>query len=73
MPRHWAGWGAGPSGAGSVGGPSRLFVAVALAGCVVVAYVLFRDGKVREGLVAAAAALYFALRVLGVLGGRRER
>jgi uncharacterized membrane protein YqjE len=72
MARRWAGWGAGPSGAGAVGGPTRLFLAVALVGCVVVAIVLFRDGKRTEGVVAVAAAVYFAARASGLVGGRRD-
>ena len=72
MARRWAGWGAGPAGAGAVGGPSRAFLAAALVGCVAVAAVLFRDGKTTEAAVAAAAAIYFAARLLGLIGGRRS-
>jgi hypothetical protein len=68
----WAGWGAGPAGAGAAGGPGRIFLAVALVGCAIVAFVLFRDGKRLEALVALAAAGYFALRLFGALGRRRE-
>ena len=71
MPRKWAGWGAGPSSAGAVGGPSRLFLAVALAGSLAVAAVLLRDGKHTEAAVAAAAAVYFAARLFGLIGRRR--
>jgi hypothetical protein len=74
MPRKWAGWGAGPAGAGAVGGPSRVFLGAALVGCVVVAAVLLRDRKLTEAAVAAAAAIYFAARLFGALGGRfRDR
>jgi len=69
--KHWAGWGAGPSGAGAML-PSRLFLALALAGAVAVAAVLYRDGKRVEALVALAAAIYFALRLFGGLGRRRD-
>jgi hypothetical protein len=68
---RWAGWGAGPSGAGASGGPSRLFLALALVGSAVVAGILARDGRPMEALVAALAAIYFGLRVSGRLGGRR--
>ncbi|HVP68308.1 MAG TPA: hypothetical protein VMT17_13725 [Anaeromyxobacteraceae bacterium] len=67
---RWAGWGAGPAGAGSAGGPSRLFTGAALAGAVVVAAILARDRHYLEATVAGLAAVYFLLRVLGVLGGR---
>ncbi len=49
----------------------RALLAVALVASAAVAYVLFRDGKRTEAAVALAAALYFALRVSGVLGRRR--
>lgn len=67
----WAGWGAGPSGAGDAGGPSRVFLAVALGGSAVVAAVLYRDRKWVEALVALAAVVYFALRLFAGLGRRR--
>jgi hypothetical protein len=69
----WAGWGAGPAGAGSAGGPSRPFLALALVGCLVVAGVLARDGRLAAAGVAAMAAIYFALRLFAGLGagGRR--
>ena len=70
--RRWAGWGAGPAGAGSVGGPTRLFVLLALVGCAVVAAVLWRDGNDRGALFALAATIYFGLRLARVLGGRRR-
>jgi hypothetical protein len=66
----WAGWGAGPAGAGSAGGPSRWFLVVLLLLSVVVAGVLLRDRHWLEGGVAAAGAVYFGLRVSGRLGGR---
>ncbi len=64
----WAGWGAGTAGAGSVGGPSRLFLILALAAAAVVALLLLRDGKWVEGGLAGAAAAYFALRLFAGLG-----
>ncbi|HTP49554.1 MAG TPA: hypothetical protein VMK42_02560 [Anaeromyxobacteraceae bacterium] len=67
----WAGWGAGPAGAGSAGGPSRVFVLLALLGAVVVTAVLAKDRRFLEASVTALAAVYFGLRVAGVLGGRR--
>jgi len=66
----WAGWGAGPSGAGAAGGPSKIFLAVALAGSAVVAGVLAKDGKVVPALLSALATVYFALRLTGRIGGR---
>ncbi len=66
----WAGWGAGPAGAGSTGGPSRLFLWLAAAGGLAVAAALWRDGRLPGALFSAAAAVYFALRAAGVLGGR---
>ncbi len=67
----WAGWGAGPAGAGSAGGPSRLFLGVLVVASGVVAGVLLRDGHRLEAGVAAAAAIYFALRATGRIGRRR--
>ncbi len=71
MPR-WAGWGAGPAGAGAVGGPSKIFLGVALVVAAGAAFSLFRDGKYVEGGVAVAAGVYFALRLFGGLGRRRD-
>ncbi len=70
-PRKWAGWGAGAAGAGAAGGPSRIFLGVALLSALVVAGVLLRDGKRLEALVALGAAVYFGLRLFGGLGRRR--
>lgn len=70
---RWAGWGAGPAGAGATGGPTRIFLAIALLGCAVVAAVLFRDGKRVEGFIAVAATIYFALRLFGGLGRRNQQ
>ena len=63
----WAGWGAGPAGAGSAGGPSRLFLGLACLGAVVVTVILLVEGAA-SALLAAAAALYFGLRFAGKLG-----
>ncbi len=69
---RWAGWGAGPAGAGSAGGPSRIFLALSLAGCAVVAVLLARDGRTAPAGVAAAAAIYFALRLFAGVGRDRR-
>ncbi len=66
----WAGWGAGPAGAGAAGGPSRLFLGAALVGACVVAVVLAMDGRFAAAAVCAAGAVYFALRLFGGLGRR---
>jgi hypothetical protein len=66
----WAGWGAGPAGAGATGGPSRFFLVLLLVASVVVAGLLFRDGRWVEGGAASAGALYFGLRAAGRLGRR---
>ncbi len=71
MTRRWAGWGAGPAGAGASGGPGRVFLAVALVASALVAFTLYRDAKRAEALVAVAATVYFALRLFGGLGRRR--
>jgi hypothetical protein len=64
----WAGWGAGPAGAGASGGPTRAFLVTALAGCAIAAAFLVRDGRLAAAGVAAAAAVYFALRAFAGLG-----
>jgi hypothetical protein len=69
---RWAGWGAGPAGAGSAGGPSRIFLAAVLAGCVILAGVLLAEGRLAPAGVAATAAAYFALRLFGGLGKGTE-
>ncbi len=69
---RWAGWGAGPAGAGSAGGPSRAFLAVALGGSVVAAAALARDARWVAAALASLAAVYFALRLFGGLGGGRR-
>jgi hypothetical protein len=67
----WAGWGAGPAGAGASGGPSRAFLVTSLVGCAIAAAFLVRDGRLAAAGVAAAAAVYFALRAFAGLGRRR--
>jgi len=69
---RWSGWGAGPAGAGSAGGPSRIFLAVALAGCAVVTFALVRQGNAGGALLSAAATGYFALRLFAGLGKGKE-
>ncbi len=68
---RWAGWGAGPAGAGASGGPGRAFLGAALVGCLVVAAILAKDGRWGSAAVAALAAVYFALRLFTGLGSRR--
>ncbi len=70
---RWAGWGAGPSGAGASGGPGRIFLGAALAGCGVVAAILATDRRWPAAAVAALAAVYFALRLFTGLGRREAR
>jgi len=67
---RWAGWGAGPAGAARRG-PSRAFVVAALAGCTIVAAFLAREDRLLAAAVAAAAAVYFALRAFAGLGRKR--
>jgi hypothetical protein len=65
---RWAGWGAGPAGAGATGGPSRLFLVAAFAGSLIVTGFLLRDARWLEAAVTGAAAVYFALRAFAGLG-----
>jgi hypothetical protein len=65
---RWGGWGAGPAGAGSTGGPSRAFVVALLVGCVAVTAVLVMDERFGAAVITALATVYFALRMFGVLG-----
>ena len=67
---RWAGWGAGPSGAGAAGGPSRIFLGAALVACAAVAGMLAAEGRLLPASVAGAAAVYFGLRVFAGLGRR---
>ena len=63
----WAGWGAGPAGAGSAGGPSKTFLVAAAIGAGVVTVVLALD-RSPLALVTLAAGVYFGLRASGRLG-----
>ncbi len=65
---RWSGWGAGPAGAGSTGGPTRPFLAVALLGCIFVTVMLVRDHRFGAAVVSALAAIYFGLRLFAGLG-----
>ncbi len=65
---RWAGWGAGPAGAGATGGPSRVFLVLALVGSAATAVFLARDGRWPAAGIAAACAVYFALRAFAGLG-----
>jgi hypothetical protein len=66
----WAGWGAGPAGAGSAGGPSRWFLVLLLGASGVVTVVLLLDRQWLPAGVAAAGTAYFGLRAAGRLGRR---
>jgi len=70
---RWAGWGAGPAGAGAAGGPSRIFLGVLAALALGAAFALWRDGREAGAAIAFAGAVYFALRVAGALGRRDGR
>jgi Na+-translocating ferredoxin:NAD+ oxidoreductase RnfD subunit len=67
---RWAGWGAGPAGAGAAGGPSRLFLGGALVLAAVVAVVFASQARLAAAVVAGCGAVYFALRLFGGLGRR---
>ena len=62
---RWAGWGAGPAGAGAAR-PSRAFLAIALAACVVIALAMLAQRKWLAAVVAAAGAGYFVARLRGL-------
>ncbi len=66
----WAGWGAGPAGAGATGGPSRTFLIAALVAAAIGAAFLARDGRWPAAAIAAGGAIYFALRAFAGLGRR---
>jgi hypothetical protein len=68
----WAGWGAGPSGAGAAGGPSRGFLWLALCGALTVAAVAAAGRRWPAALAAGAGVVYFALRLFGGLGRRNQ-
>ncbi len=67
----WAGWGAGPSGAGSAGGPGKLFLGGALAFSLLVAGVLGSQGRWGPAAVAGLGVVYFALRLFAGVGRQR--
>jgi hypothetical protein len=68
---RWAGWFAGPAGAGSAGGPSRPFLGAMFAGSGVVTAVLLFEGRLGPAAVAAGAMVYFGLRLFAGLGRKR--
>jgi hypothetical protein len=49
-----------------------VFLGLALTAAIVAAVSMFRDGKMVGGFAAAAAAVYFALRLFAGLGQRRD-
>jgi hypothetical protein len=67
----WAGWGAGPAGAGAAGGPSRWFLLAALIACAVMTVILALRHSWLPDAVAALATLYYASRLFLGLGQRR--
>ena len=67
----WAGWGAGPSGAGASGGPSRWFLVAALLFCAAVTAVLLARQAWPAAAVGTLAVAYFAARAFLGLGRRR--
>ncbi len=68
----WAGWGAGPAGAGAAGGPSRWFLGILLVASAVVTVILaMRERWLTAGAGLAITVYYFARLFLG-LGRRRE-
>jgi hypothetical protein len=64
----WAGWGAGPSGAGSVGGPSRIFLALAFVAALVSAGIGVAQERWGVAGAGAVAGVYFAARLFLGLG-----
>ncbi len=67
----WAGWGAGPSGAGASGGPGKVFLAGALAFSALVMVVLGSQRRFAPAGIAALGVVYFALRLFAGLGRQR--
>jgi hypothetical protein len=63
----WAGWGAGPAGAGSAGGPSKLFLWAMMVGAAVVTVALALE-RSTLAFLGAAATVYFLLRAAGRIG-----
>lgn len=68
---RWAGWGAGPAGAGSTGGPSPVFLGAVLLLSTGMAVTSAIEGKVPGAFLAGGAAIYFALRLFAGLGRGR--
>jgi len=66
----WAGWGAGPAGAGAAGGPSRWFLGASLALAAVVTVILAVRQSWAAAAVGALAAAYFVARLFFGLGRR---
>jgi hypothetical protein len=69
----WAGWGAGPAGAGASGGPSRPFQAVAALCMAGVGVALATEGRWGGAVACAGAVIYFVLRATGRLGPGSRR
>jgi hypothetical protein len=67
----WAGWGAGPAGAGATGGPSKGFLLVAMLASTGVAIFMAVDGR-PAALIPAAAAAWFAARLFGLVGPKGD-
>jgi hypothetical protein len=66
----WAGWGAGPAGAGAAGGPSRWFLGASLVLAAVVTGILATRHSWAAAAVGAVATVYFAARLFFGLGRR---
>ncbi len=66
----WAGWGAGPAGAGSAGGPSRGFLWALVVGAGIVTIALAQE-RSPYAFGGAAATAYFLLRATGRIGPRK--
>jgi hypothetical protein len=67
----WAGWGAGPAGAGSAGGPSRAFLWAMVVGAGIVTVALAQE-RSPFAFGGAAATAYFLLRATGRIGPPRN-
>jgi hypothetical protein len=67
----WAGWGAGPAGAGAAGGPSRWFLGAALVLSAIVTGILAVRHRWLQAALGSVATAYFLLRVFFGLGRRK--
>jgi hypothetical protein len=67
----WAGWGAGPAGAGASGGPSRWFLAASMVGAAIVTGILAVQHRWAFAAVGAVATVYFVARLFFGLGRRQ--